>query len=90
MRQSRPETPLEVEVQILRYLEQHPEAKDTVKGIASWWLTGRGGRVSVGEVKAALERLVAQGKVMAEQHADGQVYYHRAKPARSQDAAGTI
>jgi len=27
---------------------------------------------------------------MAEQHADGQVYYHRAKPARPQDAAGTI
>ena len=28
----------EIERAILRYLETYPEAKDTLEGIAQWWL----------------------------------------------------
>ena len=28
--------------EILRYLERHPDAKDTLEGIAQWWLQPQG------------------------------------------------
>ena len=54
-------TPNRLMVEILRYVVRHPEAKDTLKGIEKWWLSGsksRGGKLSTEE---ALNFLVAQG-----------------------------
>jgi hypothetical protein len=70
---------LQIEAVILRYVVQHPAAKDTVEGIAEWWLLEPQMHASVTEVKEALEKLVAQGQLAAEQQADGRIYYHRAK-----------
>jgi hypothetical protein len=65
-----------VEVEILSYLAQHPEAKDTSEGIAEWWMSGRRGiRPTATEIRAALENLRARGLVVAEHGADGRVYY---------------
>ena len=72
---------MSAEQQILNYLELHPEAKDTLEGIGSWWLSAS----DAGEAKAALDALAARGLVNAECGPDGRVYYCRAsagwKPA---------
>jgi uncharacterized membrane protein len=70
---------LQIEVNILRYVAHHPEAKDTAEGIAQWWLLGSRTKASVAEVKAGLDCLVAQGRLAAERQADGNVYYCRLK-----------
>lgn len=52
-------------IEILRYVVRHPEAKDTLKGIEKWWLSGsegQGGKLSTEE---ALNRLVAKGWLTA-------------------------
>src|SRR5262245_17396203 len=52
-------------VAILRYVVMHPGAKDTIKGIEKWWLSGstsRGGKLSKEET---LNLLVAKGWLIA-------------------------
>lgn len=73
--------PLQIEADILHYVARHPEAKDTVEGVAEWWLEPPS-RASVAEVKAALEQLVAQGRMAADQKADGRIYYRRARTGK--------
>ena len=47
--------------QILRYLVEHPDAKDTVDGVIKWWLSedlaGRGRKT----VQEGLDMLVSKG-----------------------------
>lgn len=51
--------------EILSYLEQHPDAKDTVEGIMHWWLPAGDTRVRTSDVSTALEVLVRQGWLTA-------------------------
>jgi hypothetical protein len=51
--------------QILRYVDEHPQAKDTIEGISQWWLTHEGGRYKVGEVERAVLRLVSADLIVA-------------------------
>ncbi|HEX6912840.1 MAG TPA: hypothetical protein VF142_20700 [Longimicrobium sp.] len=46
--------------QIVRYLVQHPDAKDTIEGILRWWFAPGHGHAP-GEVQAALDALVDRG-----------------------------
>jgi hypothetical protein len=46
---------------ILKYLKAHPNACDSADGIRQWWLEGTG--ATLDEVSAALDRLVAEGRV---------------------------
>ena len=69
-----------VEGDILSYLTQHPEAKDTLEGIADWWMLGKQNRPTMAEIKTSLDRLVEHGLVMAEQAGDGRVYYRANRP----------
>lgn len=48
---------------ILRYLLEHPDAKDTFDGILRWWLP-RDGLKRRDEVRRALEPLVTKGWLM--------------------------
>jgi hypothetical protein len=56
---------------LLHYLSQHPTAKDTVHGIATFWLGADPALVA-----AALGELVEDGTV-EEVRAPGTVYYRR-------------
>ena len=47
--------------QILNYLIEHPDAKDTVEGILKWWLPGRKIEWGNEQVQEALDFLVAEG-----------------------------
>ena len=47
----------EVEGAILAYLAEHPQAADTLEGIAEWWLARHEVRVTLMTVERALRRL---------------------------------
>lgn len=66
----------EVAGAVLRYLDGHPDAADTVDGIAKWWLPPPC-CVDTGTVHSALVRLVAQGALRRRVLADRQVLYSR-------------
>ena len=50
---------------IRRYLNEHPNAADTVEGIARWWLSGSSGNERLADVERAMELLVLQGNRFA-------------------------
>jgi uncharacterized protein YbaP (TraB family) len=62
---------------IRRYLDEHPNAADTLEGIARWWLAGDEGYVWLDTVERAMERLSADGIAVRRTLADGTVIYER-------------
>jgi hypothetical protein len=67
---------VEVVDAILRYLDSHPHAVDTVDGIAKWWIhTEKCPDARI--VEAALARLEAQGLVNRRTNADRHILYSR-------------
>lgn len=61
---------------ILRYLNAHPDATDTVEGITRWWLPVDC-CADLGTVQSALSRLEAQGLVHRRINADRHELYSR-------------
>jgi Fe2+ or Zn2+ uptake regulation protein len=61
--------------QILDHLQKHPEASDTLEGIAAWWLEQQQIEQLVEEVADALELLVKKGAVRAHKKNDGITNY---------------
>jgi Fe2+ or Zn2+ uptake regulation protein len=47
----------EIQAEILGYLENHPDAADTVEGIRQWWLMNRIAEYSHDRVQTALNQL---------------------------------
>jgi hypothetical protein len=74
--QTRDEHLTEIVDAILRYLDSHPDAADTVEGIAKWWLP-KAWCADARSVLVALERLEAQGLVHRRINADRHVLYSR-------------
>ncbi|HEY3857295.1 MAG TPA: hypothetical protein VGO67_23165 [Verrucomicrobiae bacterium] len=60
---------------ILAYLAEHPDARDTAKGIAEWWLMSQATPKAVAEVEAALRHLVSQGKMSVKYGSDGSAVF---------------
>ncbi len=55
---------LKIEQAILRHVQAHPNAADTVEGIARWWLEDFGPEPSRSAVQQALDRLEAAGQMI--------------------------
>jgi len=53
----------EIERSILRYLSENPEAKDTLEGIAEWWLLREWAARKLPAVERVLRDLVARGVI---------------------------
>ncbi len=60
---------------VMEYLLKHPTCKDTLEGIAEWWLEIHYIEESVEAVANALTHLCLQGIVSSEKDAKGDTYY---------------
>jgi hypothetical protein len=69
---------------ILRYLQASPDAKDTLEGIAQWWLWLEVTEPALADVKRALALLVSEG-IILETRRDGIPLYYRLNPAKRKD-----
>ena len=69
---------------IVRYLESHPDAADTARGIRQWWLSDVAVEIGRGDLCAALDALVREGKVRRETLPGGARVYSRASPSGPQ------
>lgn len=65
----------ELELEILRYLAEHPDAQDTFKGIIDWWLLKKGISFSRNEVRDALNSLIDEGLLLKFQTHDSHTHY---------------
>ena len=66
---------------ILRYLQDHPDAKDTLEGIAQWWLLKEWTERKYHQIEASLSHLVSRGLVLERRREGMPPYYwlNRAK-----------
>jgi hypothetical protein len=60
---------------ILRYLKDHPNARDTVEGITVWWVSERAIKEWLPEVRKSLSSLVACGYLKKRKAGDGRIVY---------------
>lgn len=61
--------------EIIRYLQQHQFAADTLEGISHWWITRQRIEEDKQRVHAALEYLVERRQLHCRQLPDGSVLY---------------
>ena len=71
---------------IAAYLVRHPEAGDTVEGIALWWLGANSGDWP--RVRLAVEAMERKGMMIRFTGADGREHY-RAAPALQRPASNS-
>lgn len=53
----------EIERDVMAYLAGHPDAQDTLEGIAEWWLLEQRIKHEIGAVREALTNLVRAGSI---------------------------
>ena len=61
--------------EILAYLLEHPNARDTLEGIVDWWLLERQIKFQTARVKEALSDLVARGFILKKKGSNSQIHY---------------
>jgi hypothetical protein len=69
----------EISGEILRYLERYPDAKDTLDGIAQWWIRCAQKKYLRGEVERAVAFLLAKG-LLLELRRQGVPPYYQLNP----------
>jgi hypothetical protein len=72
---SQRDTTSEVALKILRYLDQNPDAADTVEGILEWWLPKQSIYEEEKIVKRALDEMVKQNLILATRSSDARRHY---------------
>lgn len=60
---------------ILQYLQGHPDAKDTLEGIAQWWLLKEWTERKYQQIEASLSHLVSRGLVIERRREGMPPYY---------------
>lgn len=63
--------------EIMRYLQMHPNAADSLNGVIDWWLSDRYQAEDVKEVEQVLEQLITDGLVKKVFLIDSTVLYKR-------------
>lgn len=71
--------------EIRRYIEVRPNARDTLQGIAKWWLSRQRLEESMDDVKKALDYLVEKGIVKEIVTFKHQTIYAKCESADSSD-----
>jgi hypothetical protein len=79
----------QVEEDIVGYLLDHPEAKDTLDGIVRWWVMEQRIRREMLQVEQAIGELVQRGWLLERESADAQVHY-RLNPAKTEEIAAAL
>jgi hypothetical protein len=72
-----------IEAEVLAYLDEHPNAMDTLSGIANWWLERQRIRVEVTALWHAVRRLVERGMLQKIGDGDDPLYRIGRKPIDS-------
>jgi len=68
--------------EIRRYCVEHPDARDTLDGIA-WWLALQRQEETRDQLRAAVESLVAQGVLVEHRLSDGSIVFGCAAAKKS-------
>lgn len=80
----------EIRRSLLAYLQAHPQAADTLRGIINWWLPLQRYESSRQRIEQVLVRLVAEGLLRRDKLPDGEALYTLGKdgqPPRRDDQA---
>ncbi|WP_127556045.1 hypothetical protein [Saccharospirillum alexandrii] len=77
MKPSEADTVSDVAYRIIQYLEQHPQATDSFRGICTWWLRQTESPLPEAAVARALDQLVLEGCVDCHQAPGGERLYRR-------------
>lgn len=72
---------------ILQYLRAHPEAADSLDGIAAWWLPRSNHPPTFEAVQEALALLVAERRIACLHLADGRTLYQSVDKVSGQHPA---
>jgi len=75
----------EIEELLRRYLQAHPQANDTERGIREWWLRDAGRGYPAADVHTAILRLVASGELAKLVLPDGQCTYASSGGSRTRN-----
>lgn len=65
----------EIERSVLAYLQSHPQAADTLRGIVNWWLPRQRYESDCLRIEHALKALVARGELCRAPLPGGEVLY---------------
>jgi hypothetical protein len=65
----------EIARRILIYLEENPEAQDSIEGILQWWLLERTVHYEKIRVEQVIEELVSRDFIVARQNAGSPIIY---------------
>jgi len=58
----------------MRYLAEHPQAMDSARGIAEWWMMRQQARVEAQSVAKVLQQLAEEGQVEKVDSVNGPLY----------------
>jgi Fe2+ or Zn2+ uptake regulation protein len=72
----------ELAAAILAYLAEHPDASETLDGIAEWWLMRQQIRANVTTLATALRRLTERGVLEEVQVGSTRHYRLKSRPSR--------
>lgn len=59
----------------MHYLQVHPDAKDTLQGIAEWWLLKEWTEQKFQQIEASISDLVSRGLVVERRREGSSPYY---------------
>ncbi|MEO6800336.1 MAG: hypothetical protein ABI178_10400 [Rhodanobacter sp.] len=74
----------EIRQLVLAYLQRHPQAADTLRGIVNWWLPRQRYESDMQRIEHVLHHLVAEGWLHRDRLPDGEVLYALNKHTKSE------